>query len=81
MPRPKLSHTKRSRSVTLKASTIMLLTGLGDGNLSAGIEEALQGCIAYRAIQGMPPIEPMEHVAPNEIIKKKYKKKAEKGGQ
>lgn len=75
MPRPKLLHRKPTRSVTLKESTIQTLNALGTGNLSAGIEIAFQGYMAFRAMQGMGPIEPLEHFAPNEIIKKKYKKK------
>lgn len=81
MARPKLLNRKPTRSVTLKESTIQMLNSLGEGNLSAGIETAFQGYLAFRAMQGMGPIEPMEHIAPNEKIKKKYKKVAKKAGK
>lgn len=81
MPRPKLLHRKPTRSVTLKESTIQMLNALGEGNLSAGIEMAFQGYLAFRAMQGLAPIEPLEHIAPNEVIKKKYKKVAKKAGK
>ncbi|MBA3754840.1 MAG: hypothetical protein H0X02_00795 [Nitrosomonas sp.] len=71
MSRPKLNIKKPSKSVTLNEQTINLLTALGQGNLSAGIEMAFQGYLAFRAMQGQGPIKPMEHVAPNTIKKKK----------
>jgi hypothetical protein len=78
MSRPKLLHRKPTRSVTLKESTIRMLNALGEGNLSAGIEIAFQGYLGFRALQGMGPIEPLEHVAPNEKIMNKNKKAAKK---
>jgi len=74
MPRPKLNSRKPTRSVTLKESTIQMLNSLGEGNLSAGIEMAFQGYMAFRAMQGMGTITPTAHVAPNEV-KKTAKKK------
>lgn len=56
MPRPKLKNRKVSKSITLNDQTLKLLTVLGDGNLSAGIEIAFQGYLGFRAIQGMGPI-------------------------
>lgn len=78
MPRPKLLKRKPTRSVTLNEKTIQMLASLGEGNLSAGVEIAFQGYLAFRAMQGLRPIEPIEHHAPNEVIKKKYKKKTTK---
>lgn len=78
MPRPKLLNRKPTRSVTLKETTIQALNAVGEGNLSAGIEVVFQGYLAFRAMQGLPPIVPLEHTAPNEIIKKKYKKVGKK---
>jgi len=75
MSRPKLLHRKPTRSVTLKESTIQLLNALGEGNLSAGIELAFQGYLAFRSMQGLPQLKPMEHIAPNEKISKKKKAK------
>lgn len=75
MPRPKLNKKKPSKSVTLNEQTIRLLTALGEGNLSQGIETAFQGYLAFRAMQGMGSINPVDHVAPNEVIRKKTKKK------
>lgn len=77
MPRPKLNKKKPSKSVTLNEQTIKLLTALGQGNLSAGIESAFQGYLAFRGIQGLGPIAPMEHSAPNipaPVKKKKVKR-------
>ncbi len=74
MSRPKLDNRKPSKSVTLNEQTIGLLTALGQGNLSAGIEIAFQGYLAFRAMQGQGPIKPQEHSAPN-VVKKKTKKK------
>lgn len=56
MGRPKLDQRKPSKSVTLNENTIALLTALGGGNLSAGIEMATQGYVAYRAMVNLPPI-------------------------
>lgn len=75
MSRPKLDNRKPTRSVTLHEITLQTLNKLGSGNLSLGIEMAFQGYMAFRAMQGMPPIIPEAHKAPNLPVKKKAKKK------
>jgi hypothetical protein len=75
MSRPKLLNKKPSKSVTLNEQTIKLLTALGQGNLSLGIEIAFQGYMGFRALQGMGNIPGMDHTPPNAIIMKKKKKK------
>lgn len=75
MSRPKLDKRKPSKSVTLPEATIAALTSLGQGNLSLGIELAFQGYLAFRAMQGMPPILPKDHVPPNHPAPKTTKKK------
>jgi hypothetical protein len=57
MGRPKLPARKTAKSVTLNSLTLKTLTALGNGNLSAGIEIAFQGYMAFRAIQGMGRID------------------------
>jgi hypothetical protein len=74
MSRPKLLNKKPSKSVTLNSRTIQALTALGDGNLSAGIEIAFQGYTAFRALQGMGPMDTQEHNPITGPKKKKAKK-------
>ncbi len=57
MARPKQDIKKISKSVTLSQETLDVLTLLGKGNISAGVEEAVKGCIAFRALTNQPPLE------------------------